>query len=346
MKNINTEIFLSYCWADESVANGIYDYFKNKKNITLHRDKINISAWGSIKEYMQSIGNINYTILLISDTYLKSANCMYEVLEVMRDRNYKDKIFPAVISTHIYNPIERVKYVKYWKKEFDELHNELYGLEPHEMGKIGEDLKRRQDIKSNIATFLDAISDMNNPEIPDLTVRIEEKLRSKGLLETIKQNPVSSNNLFDALWLPKRSYNTEPTDLDINQFLADSYKQIVILLKKLCEEYQQENTEFYISTEQVDSRNTIFQFYKKGNLVRELKVFLNRFGRSDNIGVSDNVLSFGSNNSWNGMYNSKVINGELKLIATMSFSHSQETMTIEEVVVDIWKNYIQMYLER
>ena len=77
---------------------------------------------------MQSISNMDYTVLLISDSYLKSANCMYEVLEVMRDRNYRDKIFPAVIDSGIYSPITRAKYVKHWQGEFRELENELKGI--------------------------------------------------------------------------------------------------------------------------------------------------------------------------------------------------------------------------
>ena len=90
-------LFLSYCWKDSNEADKIYDFFKSSRNIELHRDTIDIGKWESIKEYMQSISDMDYTILLISDVYLKSANCMYEVLEVMRDRNYRDKIFPAVI---------------------------------------------------------------------------------------------------------------------------------------------------------------------------------------------------------------------------------------------------------
>ena len=105
MKKVN--IFLSYCWNDSNEADKIYDYFKNSQNIELHRDAIDIEKWGSIKEYMQSISNMDYAILLISDSYLKSANCMYEVLEVMRDRYYRDRIFPAVISSGIYSPITR-----------------------------------------------------------------------------------------------------------------------------------------------------------------------------------------------------------------------------------------------
>lgn len=173
-------LFLSYCWNDSNEANKIYDYFKSSQNIELHRDTIDIGKWGSIKEYMQSISDMDYTILLISDSYLKSANCMYEVLEVMRDRNYRDKIFPAVICSEIYNPITRAKYVKHWQDEFSELESRLKEIKVQNLGKLNEDLKRRQDISSNIAEFLNVVSDMNNPNIEDVCVRIEEKLNQKG----------------------------------------------------------------------------------------------------------------------------------------------------------------------
>ena len=54
--------------------------------------------------------------------------------------------------------------------------NELSGLEPYELGRSGEDLKQIQEIKTNIANFLDTVSDMNNPQIDDVCVAIEKKL--------------------------------------------------------------------------------------------------------------------------------------------------------------------------
>ena len=107
------EVFLSYCWADEKIADEVYDNLIRCTQIKLHRDKLEIGQWGSIKEYMQSIAQMDYTILLISEAYLKSPNCMYEVLEVMRDRKYKDKIFPAVVYKGIYDPLIRANFVKY-----------------------------------------------------------------------------------------------------------------------------------------------------------------------------------------------------------------------------------------
>ena len=196
MKEIN--IFLSYCWDDDEIADNIYDYFLNSKNIDLHRDKIDIGAWDSIKKYMQSISGMDYIILIISDSYLKSANCMYEVLEVMRDRKYKDKIFPAVINSEIYNPIARVEYVRYWQEQFRKLQEALEKIDVQNLGNFSRDLKRYQDISSNIAEFLDVVSDMNNPKIKDVTLRIEEKLHLKGFMP--RNNAFSFENSQNYLY--------------------------------------------------------------------------------------------------------------------------------------------------
>lgn len=343
-----TKIFLSYCWNDSKVADEIYEHLKSSQNIELHRDTIDIGKWGSIKEYMQSISNMDYTILLISDSYLKSANCMYEVLEVMRDRNYRDKIFPAVIDSGIYNPITRAKYVKHWQDEFSELESTLKEINVQNLGKLNEDLKRRQDVSSNIAEFLDVVSDMNNPNIEDVCIVIEEKLSRKGFLGNKNSQINDANDLFVTLGIPKTKYNSEPTDLEINQFVKDSFNQVVKLLSQLCQQYQTQNTWMQVQIEQVDTRTVIYQFYKNGQLVRGLKLFLSSMfgGGRENIGFSDNTMSFGSGNSWNGMYDAKFIDGDLKLYATMSLMNSHKAMTTEEVVVDIWEHYIQAYLER
>lgn len=176
------KIFLSYCWKDSKEADKICKYFQNNYNIELHRDVLDMEKWNSIKEYMGSLDNMDYTILLISDAYLKSVNCMYEVLQVMRDRNYRDRIFPAIINNEIYDSINRVKYIEYWQDEFKKLEEKLTCLSIQNLGKLPEDLKQRQDISSNIAEFLAVVSDMNNPNINDICEEIENKLDIKNLL--------------------------------------------------------------------------------------------------------------------------------------------------------------------
>lgn len=339
-------IFLSYCWDDSELANHISDYFKNNQKVKLHRDVIKIGKWRSIKEYMQSISDMDYTILLISDAYLKSANCMYEVLELMKDRNYRNKIFPAITNAAIYKPVNRARYVKHWENEFIQLEKELKKISVENLGNLNEDLKTYQNIASSMAEFLDVISDMNNPEIQEVTLGIEEKLNQSGLIGCKQEK--NEKDLFDALGLQKSKISTEPTDIEVNRFMKESFDQILKLISRLCQQYQSENSEVQIQSDQVDTRTAIYQFYRNGQLVKGVKLVLgNMFGKRESIGVSDCTNSFrNSNNSWNSIYNAKIIDGKLKLYAIASLTNRQKSMTVEEVVADIWKNYVQIYLER
>lgn len=124
----------------------------------------------SIKEYMHSVRYMDYTILLISDAYLRSRNCMYEVLELMRDRMYKNKIFPAVVSKEIQQQLEA----------------QLSNLRIQYLGNLNQKLKMIQDIASNTADFLDLIGDMNNPDIDEITIEISKKLAEWGVIHPEK----------------------------------------------------------------------------------------------------------------------------------------------------------------
>lgn len=183
MEGRKAEVFLSYCWEDEKIVDEVYNNLIKCTHINLHRDKLEIKQWGSIKEYMQSIPQMDYVILFISKAYLESENCMYEVLEVMRDRKYKDKIFPAVIYTDIYKSSTKVSFVKYWQNELSKIKEEIKGVEVQNLGKLGNKVKEYQNIASDIADFLEIVSDMNNPNIKNISEAIKNKLPKTGIIE-------------------------------------------------------------------------------------------------------------------------------------------------------------------
>lgn len=182
MEKRKVEMFLSYCWQDDKIAADIFAYLNNVTNIHIHRDTIDIKKWDSIRAYMNNIENMDYIILLISDAYLRSRNCMYEVLEVMRDRKYKNKIFPVVVSKEIYNPTVVANYVKYWQDQQQQLEDTLSSLRIQNLGNLNQDLKIIQDIAANTADFLYLVSDMNNPEIAEINVEITKKLEEWGVI--------------------------------------------------------------------------------------------------------------------------------------------------------------------
>lgn len=343
------EVFLSYCWADEKIADEIYDNLIRCTQIKLHRDKLEIGQWGSIKEYMQSITQMDYAILLISEAYLKSSNCMYEVLEVMRDRKYKDKIFPAVVYTGIYDPLIRANFVKYWQDELLKLKNVTNGIDVQNLGPLTEDLKRRQDIAANIATFLGMVSDMNNPQIKDISDAIEKKLLENGIIDMkMSSNTlnVQGQDLFAKLGINGYQEKAAITDLDINQFMVGSYSQIRQTFDELCRQFEAKNNGYKVIIEAVDTRNCIYQFYRNGSLTTGLKLSLDDSFGSLNIGISNNSYSFTSGHSWNGLYSATILDGELKLKSLLSMGRMTNEMGIDDVIKDIWDSYVKPYLYR
>jgi hypothetical protein len=78
------EIFLSYSWYNSNIADCLDILFKTK-NITLKRDVRDVEYKQSIKEFMKKIRTSDYCLVVISENYLKSINCMYEVTEFIKD---------------------------------------------------------------------------------------------------------------------------------------------------------------------------------------------------------------------------------------------------------------------
>lgn len=340
------EIFLSYCWSDDQVASDIFDKLSMNKEIVLHRDKIDIGPWKSIKEYMQSINQMDYVILLISDAYLRSPNCMYEVLEVMRDRKYKERIFPVIIYPGIYKPQVKAQYVLHWQKQFRELDDTLSNVNRTNLGRLGDNLRQYQEIASHVADFLDYVSDLNNPHIKDVPVIIEQKLQEKGFItekDEVKE-PIDYNNidLFDKFNI-ENTFSKEITDLDVHRYMLECFQIVNSLFEKLCKQFEIKDKNCNIIIEKIDSRTFTYAFYKNGQHKRSLKIFLDDLYGRKSIGVSDDVYSFSSGKSWNEMYTPNCDDGEIKIFKMLN-ANNRKSLSDEEIVKDIWERFVTPYI--
>ena len=171
-------IFLSYCWDDTDRANNIDEYLK-KKGIAVTRDIRGVDTWQSLKDFMQTIRDNDFAVLLISDAYLKSANCMYEVLEIMKEQKFRTRIFPAIIDSAIYSTDKQIEYVQYWENRVKTLKRNLASLEYTNGLALGHELKKAEDISRSMADFLITVSDMKSPAIDNVAEEIYEKLRAR-----------------------------------------------------------------------------------------------------------------------------------------------------------------------
>ena len=113
-------VFISYCSKNKEYADYIDEVFQ-KNVITLVRDIRYVKYKESFKEFMQIIRDTNFAILVISDEFLKSRNCMYEVIEFLKEHDFKEKFLPVVLDDVSLDPVGKTKYLQYWKNEYDEL---------------------------------------------------------------------------------------------------------------------------------------------------------------------------------------------------------------------------------
>lgn len=155
------KIFLSYSWSDDELANDIDNKFA-KIGINLVRDRRDLKYKSSIKEFMKQIRQGDFALIIISDNYLKSSNCMYEVTEFIKDENYKERIFPILKNdAKIFKAIERNQYIRYWQNEYMKLKEESSDID--EANKIDyiRELIRYEKIQRELPDFMSNISDMN-----------------------------------------------------------------------------------------------------------------------------------------------------------------------------------------
>ncbi|MEK5431604.1 toll/interleukin-1 receptor domain-containing protein [Lysinibacillus sp. FSL R7-0073] len=180
------KIFISYCWEDKMFADLIDEDFK-VMGYTLTRDIRGLKFKDSIKSFMESIGKHDFVISIISDKYLKSVNCMYEISEVMRLREYKEKMLlvilrdsdvellpkgsdmPVQFAANIYSIEEQINYITYWENKETEYLNMISKI-TQEISKIQplQELKRVKSISGNMSEFLSDISDWNNTNLFEL----------------------------------------------------------------------------------------------------------------------------------------------------------------------------------
>lgn len=138
-------MFLSYCQKDKGIANIVEEKLKeNEKRLEISRDIREVGYRDKFSEFMQTISDKDFVLSIISDRYLKSRNCMYEMSELMRDRKYENKLLFIVVSdsdkkyylsedlpndekqgvgAHIYDVYQQTEYIMYWQEKEQQLTN-------------------------------------------------------------------------------------------------------------------------------------------------------------------------------------------------------------------------------
>jgi len=178
------EIFISYAWGGESeqFVNQL-DQTLQAKGIKIIRDKRDLSYKGLIKAFMERIGRGKCALAIISDKYLKSPNCMFELVQIAKNGQFYDRIFPIVLAdAQIYKPVARLKYIKHWEEEIKELDEAMREVGAANLQGFREKIDQYTEIRKMIAELTNLLTDMNT-----LTPDIHSKSEFEELLNAIAQ---------------------------------------------------------------------------------------------------------------------------------------------------------------
>ncbi len=186
----NTQIFFSYAWGDvreegesrEKIVNELYDSLKNA-GYNLVRDKVDLGYKGFISDFMKEIGKGNQVIVVISDKYVRSPFCMFELYEVARNcqfdkQIFRERVFPIMTEfIDFARPKVIDAYLSFWEEE----RNEWETMLKKRMGQLsGEQFARYEKVKlisENIGKMTDWLADMNTLNPTMLSENSFEQIR-------------------------------------------------------------------------------------------------------------------------------------------------------------------------
>lgn len=158
------EVYISYAWGSESenIVDKLVQTFAEHGILAIH-DKKDLDYKGSIKDFEKRIKQGQYVILVISDRYLRSEHCMFELIELDINRELRERVFPIVLSdARIYEPVQRLAYIKYWDKKINQSNQAIKQIDViTNLDSIIATLDRYARIRASIDHLPDFLSDMN-----------------------------------------------------------------------------------------------------------------------------------------------------------------------------------------
>ncbi len=174
------EIFISYKWNDNEHRDRehIVEQFclaTAKQGISVIRDTTNLQLGEQISSFMRRLGNSQRVIVILSDGYLKSANCMFELHEIWlncrglssqantEEFSRRIKVF-RLADVNIAQLSERLEYAKYWEERAEKLQQ----LVKDNLGLVGSEdfnqLKIVSQFYHNITNILYVINNTLTPQ--------------------------------------------------------------------------------------------------------------------------------------------------------------------------------------
>jgi hypothetical protein len=186
--NYENSVFVSYAWGGESerTVNELEKAF-SQQGINIVRDKRDLEYKDSIEAFERRISKGQCVVIVISDKYLRSEHCMYELVELQKNQNMRAHVFPIVLSdAKIYKAVERLSYIKHWDMQIEQLNQAIKQVDVMtNLSGISADLDKYARIRASFDYLIDLLSDMNT-----LTPDVHRETDFSILITAVKQTMI------------------------------------------------------------------------------------------------------------------------------------------------------------
>lgn len=158
----------------------------------------------NIKDFMNTIGESDFVLMLISDEFLKSDWCMYEVTELLNTHAFHDKILPVVLdnANPIFKLTGRLPYYEYWTNLVEE-HNRL--IAKYSNDDLIEVIRRYKNVVNYLGDFFTNITKLNL-----LSIQALKQQNYRPILDLVSFDDKSLLEEVLAIW-----QTTDPEEREI-----------------------------------------------------------------------------------------------------------------------------------
>ncbi len=145
---------------------------------TILRDKTALGLGDSLAKFMGRIGRGDRVFVILSDKYLKSPNCMFELSEIWRNSRLQDEEFVKRVRAfmlpcaRIWSPKDRLGYAVYWKQQYGDLEALVKEHGYDILGeKDGQQFRLMKTFSGNVGDILATVADTLQPRSFDDLVK-------------------------------------------------------------------------------------------------------------------------------------------------------------------------------
>lgn len=163
-------IYLSYAWGGDKEA--LVDRLEarlERAGYEVKRDKRSMRPGDWISDFMREIGRAKRVCVVLSEKYMQSPYCMRELLYLYQSscgekRDFLNRIVPLVLEdARLSKTADRLKHVRYWNEQLNELKGATEGLDPATWGGAVSEMTMIQDFCHHTEVMLRHVSDQLMP---------------------------------------------------------------------------------------------------------------------------------------------------------------------------------------